>query len=139
MDFYTPQERDDAARTLAFLRELSADFGNEFIVIGGWALHAYRAQNLSRQAEAMVSYQAQGTLRDRYPITKNARMHKEQFVGPSGHDVDLYVENQHALAVSFRELQAGAKEKEGLWVACPEHLVVLKLAAARNRSHTPKG
>ena len=122
-----------------FLVDLSEHFEREFIVIGGWAVHAYGAKNYSLDGDAMISYEVQGTLRDSYEVTKNARMHKEQFRCPTGDDIDLYVERQHRLPVPFAELQAYCRLQAGMWVACPEHLLILKLGAWRDRGHTPKG
>jgi hypothetical protein len=123
----------------SFLEELCASFGKEFIVIGGWAVYSYNARNLTFDGVAVISYEVQGCLRDSYAVTKNARMKKEQFVGPTGHDIDLYVERQHGLPVDYGELHAYAKQRADLWVACPEHLITLKLEAARDRQGSPKG
>lgn len=86
----------------------------------------------------MVTYEVQGTLRDAFEVTRNRPMHKEQFRAPTGEDIGLYVERQHRLRVPFAELQAYCRLMEGIWVACPEHLVVLKLPASHERANTPK-
>ena len=36
-------------------------------------------------------------------------------------------------------IQAFAEKKNGLWVACAEHLVILKLDALKSRRHSDKG
>ena len=108
-------------------------------MIGGWAVHAYGAKDLSFDGDAMVSLVAHGTLRDEYELTRNSRMQKEQFTAPTGHSIDLYVEHQHGLKVPFDELQAFCQQKDGLFVPCPEHLLILKLVAAKGRAGSAKG
>lgn len=122
-----------------FLEEMCGIFGKEFIVIGGWAVHAYECKAKSLDGDAMVSFAAEGTLRDSYIVTKNARMKKSQFLCEAGCDIDLYVEHQHGLRIPFDELQAYSRTIGKLETACPEHLLILKLDAYRARKHTPKG
>ena len=130
---------DDALRIRDFLVELCADLAPDFVVIGGWAAYAHGSGQLSLDGDALISYVALGTLRDRFEVTPNHRMHKEQFRGPTGHDIDLYVERMHGLPVPFDEAQACAQERDGLRVVCPEHLTILKLAAERDRRGSAKG
>ena len=94
---------------------------------------------LSLDGDAFISYPALGTLRDLYEVTPNHRMKKEQFRGPTGHDIDLYVERLHGLAVPFDEAQACAQQRGGLRVVCPEHLTILKLKAQADRRGSGKG
>lgn len=132
-------EEHEALRIRDFLAELCADLAPEFIVIGGWAAFAHGSGQLSLDGDALISYSALGTLRDLYEVTPNHRMHKEQFRGPTGHDIDLYVERMHGLAVPFDEAQACAQQHDGLLVICPEHLTILKLKAEAERRGTGKG
>jgi hypothetical protein len=129
----------DPAEIKKFLQEMCETFGRDFIVIGGWAIHSYNCKPYSFDGDAMISCEAAGTLRDSFIVTKNARLKKSQFICEAGCDIDIYIENQHGLAVPFEEMQAHAKEKDGMIVACVEHLIVLKLKAIENRGHTPKG
>jgi hypothetical protein len=129
----------DPQKIKEFLEEMCGAFQDEFIVIGGWAVNAHKCKDHSYDGDAMVSYEVEGTLRDSYIITKNSRLKKSQFLSPAGCDIDLYIENQHSLPVDFSELQAYAQKIDNLVVACPEHLIILKVAAAQNRTNTPKG
>lgn len=128
-----------AVRIRDFMVELCADLSPDFIVIDGWASYAHGSGQLSLDGDALISYVALGTLRDRYNVTPNARMRKEQFRGPTGHDIDLYVERMHGLPVSFEEAQACAQERDGLLVVCPEHLTILKIGAEADRRGSAKG
>ena len=132
-------EEQDAIRIRDFLVELCADLAPDFVVIGGWAAFAHGSGQLSLDGDAFISYPALGTLRDLYEVTPNHRMKKEQFRGPTGHDIDLYVERMHGLAVPFDEAQACAQHRGGLLVICPEHLTILKLKAHAERRGSGKG
>lgn len=134
-----PDEKAEALRIRDFLAELCADLAPDFVVIGGWAAYAHGSGQLSLDGDAFISYAALGTLRDLYEVTPNHRMKKEQFRGPTGHDIDLYVERLHGLAVPFDEAQACAQQRGGLRVICPEHLTILKLKAEADRRGSGKG
>ncbi len=132
-------EEQEALRIRDFLVELCADLAPDFVVIGGWAAYAHGSGQLSLDGDALISYVALGTLRDRFEVTPNPRLKKDQFRGPTGHDIDLYVERFHGLPVAFDEAQACAQERGGLRVVCPEHLTILKLSAEADRRGTGKG
>lgn len=134
----SPDNYEFAAQIKAHLQRVSESLGKEFIVIGGWAVHAHGASQLSLAGDAMISVIANGVLRDEFIVTPNPRLGKQQYQA-DGFDVDLYVEHQHKLRVSFDEIQAHAVQREGMWVACPEHLLILKCGAISNRGATPKG
>lgn len=118
---------------------MTETFGNEFITIGGWAVNAYRCKGKSLDGDAMISFQTEGSLRDSYILEKNARMKKSQMLCEANCDIDLYVEHQHGLKVPFEEVQAYCQKREGLIVPCPEHLLLLKLQAFKERKNCPKG
>ncbi|HRI12283.1 MAG TPA: hypothetical protein PLX89_04690 [Verrucomicrobiota bacterium] len=132
-------DEQTALRIRNFLVELSTDLAPDFVVIGGWAAYAHGSGQLSLDGDALITYAALGTLRDRFEVTPNHRMKKEQFRGPTGHDIDLYVERMHGLPVAFDEAQACSQVRGGLRVVCPEHLTILKLSAESDRRGTGKG
>lgn len=123
------------------LRDLTAKFAEQpcLIVIGGFAIKTYGAERFSQDGDIMVDFRTLGELRDQFILHKNPRLGKEQFLLSTGAEVDVYVENQHRFRVPFDEIQAYATRRDDLWVACPEHLLVLKLDAAKDRRHTDKG
>jgi hypothetical protein len=47
---------------------LCADLAPDFVVIGGWAAYAHGSGQLSLLGDALISYPALGTLRDRYEV-----------------------------------------------------------------------
>jgi hypothetical protein len=130
-----------AERIEKFLQELTAKMAEKptLVVIGGFAVRAHGSRRFSHDGDIMVDYRTHGELRDQFTLYRNPRLGKEQFLTPFGADVDVYVENQHKLRVPFDEIQAFAEKKNGLWVACAEHLVVLKLDALKSRRHSDKG
>lgn len=135
----SPDEEQTALRIRDFLAELCVDLAPDFVVIDDWAAYAHGSGQLSLDGDALISYVALGTLRDIYEVTPNQRMRKEQFRGPTGHDIDLYVERMHGLAVPFDEAQACAQQRGGMLVICPEHLTILKLKAEQDRRGSGKG
>ncbi|MBV9392322.1 MAG: hypothetical protein JOY96_10560, partial [Verrucomicrobia bacterium] len=139
MSIFLAMSVADPLQIRSFLVELCQGLHPDFIVIGGWAVYAYSPYKMSLDGDAIISYAAEGTLRDSFEVTKNLRMKKSQFLSPLGIDIDLYVENQHSLPVSFAEAQAYSRQIEGLTVVCPEHLLVMKLRAALQRGTTAKG
>jgi hypothetical protein len=122
-----------------FLIETTNQFGDEFITIGGWAVNAYACKGKSLDGDAMISFQTEGTLRDFHILEKNPRMKKSQLLCPAGCDIDLYVEHQHGLKIPFEEVQAYHQKRQGLNVPCPEHLLILKLEAFKERRNSAKG
>jgi hypothetical protein len=127
-----------ATRIYEHLMEMSAEYGNDFIVIGGWAAFAYGVKEVSFDGDAMVSHVALGAIRDEEVVIPNYRPRKSQYMR-DGFDVDLYVEHHHGLRVPFDEIQARALMVQNLNVPCPEHLFILKIDAARGRYGSEKG
>jgi hypothetical protein len=124
-----------------FLRELTEQYGEipAVIVIGGFAVRAHGATRFSHDGDIMVDMGTYAALRDQYTVYKAERLGKSEFRTPSNIEIDVYVENQHKLRVPFDEAQAYAVKKKGLWVACVEHLLILKLDALKDRGNTDKG
>jgi hypothetical protein len=126
-----------------FLQELTAEVAEKptLVVIGGFAMRAHGAKGFSHDGDIMVDQPTYGALRDRlrFNLSRNPRLGKNQFTAPAGFEVDVYVENQHKLRVPFDEVQAYGERKNNLWVACAEHLLILKLDALKDRRHTDKG
>ena len=123
-----------------FLRDLTERMAEQptLVVIGGFAVRAHGAKRFSHDADVMVDYRTYGELRDQYTLHRNPRLGKEQFTA-DGIETDVYVENLHKLTVPFDEIQAYAQRKNGIWIACEEHLLVLKLDALKERRHSDKG
>jgi len=131
----------EALKVEDFLRGLVAQSGGfpEIVVIGGYAVRAYGAMRFSHDGDIMVNMNAFSALRDQYNVTKTPRLGKAQFTTAFLVEIDVYVEQQHKLRIPFDEVQAYAVKKSEIWVACIEHLIVLKLDALKNRRNTDKG
>jgi hypothetical protein len=54
-------------------------------------------------------------------------------------EFDVYVDRLSRLVVPYDEIKAHAVTIEGIQVACPEHVLVLKLEALSDRKHSSKG
>jgi hypothetical protein len=118
----------------------------EAVFIGGVAvyLHTVRAAlaavppESSHDADFMISFSGYGALKDAEEITYNARLHKHQMlVGEV--EFDIYVERLNRLVVEYDEIVTCAESIEGVPVACPEHLLILKLEAYDSRWNSSKG
>ncbi len=127
----------------AIARKLSADYADA-VFIGGIAVSAHagrlgaRFQEASHDADLYISLVDKAALRDRYEVRRNSNLGKDSVL-IEGEDVDLYVEHQHPLGVPFGAIVAYAQEIDGVRVAALEHLLVLKLDAARDRMGSGKG
>lgn len=134
-------QAEKAAQVESFLKQLTAQMAElpTLVVIGGFAVRAHGAKRLSLDGDIMVTHSTHGELRDQFTLFKNPRLGKEQFSTPFGAEIDVYVEDQHKLRIPFDEIQAYVEKRNGLWVACAEHLLILKLDALRDRRHSDKG
>jgi hypothetical protein len=116
------------------------------VFIGGVAvfLHAINDTNTKDSAESshdadfMLSMADFGDLRDTDEVTANRRLNKHQIIR-KGIEFDVYVEHQNKLIVPYREAATNARRISGVNVACPEHLLVLKLVAQMDRAGSAKG
>lgn len=130
-------------RLLVLARRISRDF-SDAVFIGGIAVaqHAKRynpaLEESSHDADLYLSLAGKNEMRDRYEVSRNERLGKDSVL-VDGEDFDLYVERQHRLAVPYDEVFAHAEEIDGIRVAALEHLLVLKLDAARDRRGSAKG
>lgn len=127
----------------AIARMLTRDY-TDAVFIGGVAVSAHagrlgaRFQEASHDADLYLSLVGKAALRDRYEVRRNAHLGKDS-ASIEGEDVDLYVEHQHPLGVTFDAVVAHAEEIDGVRVAALEHLLVLKLDAAQDRMGSGKG
>jgi len=131
----------DHLATLA--RRITRDFPDA-VFIGGVAVaqHATRHNpalfESSHDADLYLSLAGKSEMRDRYEVSRNERLGKDSAL-IEGEDFDLYIERQHRLAVTYEEVFGYAEEVDGVRVAALEHLLVLKLDAARDRWNSAKG
>lgn len=124
-------------------RRLSEDFPDA-VFIGGVAVSAHarilgeRFQESSHDIDLYLSLQGKSAMRDLYEMSRNEKLGKHSAL-IEGEDVDIYVERQHPLGVPYDAVFSGSQMVGGIRAAALEHLLVLKLDAARNRWGTGKG
>ena len=124
-------------------RALTTDYGDA-VFIGGVAVscHASRLgsnyQESSHDADLYLSFAGKAAMRDRYEVWHDPKLQKDSTL-IEGEELDIYVERQHALGVQYPELFAASEEIEGIRVAALEHLLILKLDAAKSRWGSGKG
>jgi hypothetical protein len=133
-------------RLLGAAREIQEWFPEGVAFIGGVAVYAHAASRaetakfagMSHDADFMILLPDFADLRDIEVLTPNRRLGKQQF-SKDGFEFDVYVEGQHDLPVPAAEAVAWSQTRSELRVACPEHLLVLKLKAYEDRKGTGKG
>ena len=130
---------------LSTCKEFS-DLHPGLVYIGGIAvyLHAINSKSarqlaeFTHDADFYISMADMSDLRTTEELTANRRLNKHQLV-KSGFEFDIYTERQSSLIVPFDQVSAHAIDYDGIRVACPEHLLALKLEAYRDRRASSKG
>jgi len=136
----------DFEKLLAICNETGRLYEPGLIFIGGIAvyLHAINQPQVEPYAEATkdadvyISLASFSDMRDIEELSQNARLSKHEFQ-KGGFSFDVYTERQSSLPIPYSEIAAHAQEFSGVLVASPEHLLVLKLAAAVDRHASEHG
>ena len=126
--------------------EIAQDFPDGLVFIGGIAvyLHSLNFKETEALAETThdgdfyISISDMADLREIEELTSNRRLSKHQMI-KRGFEFDVHTERQAALAVPFDEVEAHSQTYDLFRVACPEHLLVLKMAAYKDRKGSVKG
>lgn len=134
------------AALMATVKDIQGWFPDGAVFIGGIAVYAYVASNeasasmaaTTHDADLMISVSDYADLRDLEVLTPNRRLGKQQFV-KNDFEFDVYVQGQSDLVIPVDEAVAHSRLVNGLRVACPEHLIILKMKAFEDRKGTPKG
>lgn len=110
----------------------------DFVLIGGWAIYLHTRAYKSKDIDIVVDYAQLLALRKKYSVSKNEFLKKYEIRG--GHfDIDIYLPKFSRLAVPAEELLQEYAMVEGMKVAQPEALALLKQAAYEARKGTIKG
>jgi hypothetical protein len=136
-------EWDDLWKTVV---EVQHGFEPSVVFIGRVAVFAHTMDSkefsefyaFSHDADLMISVGEYTDLKDIEQITSNKNLSKSQFY-KGGVEFDVYVEGQHKLPVPYDEVVSQSEMRNGVRVACLEHLVVLKIAAFKDRRGSAKG
>jgi hypothetical protein len=139
-------DQADWKRLLDTVSEIHKLFPDGVAFIGGIAVYAHMMDAeggvglaaMSHDGDLMIRLVDFSDLRDLEMLTPNRRLGKQQFV-KSGFEFDVYVENQHDLAVPADEVIAWSDIRHGIRVACLEHLLILKMKAYEDRAGSSKG
>ena len=133
-------------RLVSLCHEIGRLYEPGLIFIGGIGvyLHAINAGDLKELAEATkdadlyISISGFSELREIEELSPNPRLNKHEF-RKGGFSFDVYTERHSSLPVPYAEVAADAREYDGVKVAAPEHLLVLKLDAAVDRKGSEHG
>jgi hypothetical protein len=125
-------------------RFITSEYGDA-VFIGGVAVSCHasrlgsRFQESSHDGDFYISLMGKAAMRDRYEVRRNNTNIIKDSVLIEGEELDVYVEHQHSLGIQFPEIFAASEVIEGIRVAALEHLLILKLDAAKDRWGTGKG
>jgi hypothetical protein len=127
-------------------RELVELAGNEIVFIGGVAVYLHakrrRASKLSPEVthdiDTALSLVANDTVRHEFQVVTNPRLQKSQTT-INGIEVDMYVEYRSGLRFDYQELAQYAVKAGKFNIASLGHLLLLKVAALRDRHASSKG
>jgi hypothetical protein len=142
-----PMDPKEWKRLLEAVDDIQEWFPDGIAFIGGIAVYAHvmaaaaeiaKFAAMSHDADFMILLPDFADLRDIEVLTPNRRLGKQQF-SKAGFEFDVYVEGQHDLPVPADEVIAWSQIKQNLRIACPEHLLILKLKAYEDRRGTGKG
>ena len=136
----------DFNRLVSLCHEIGRLYEPGLIFIGGIGvyLHAVNTPGLAELAEMTqdadlyISISGFSDLREIEELSANARLSKHEF-RKNGFSFDVYTERHSRLPVPYAEVAADAREYDGVKVAAPEHLLVLKLEAAVERKGSEHG
>ncbi len=133
-------------RLLSICHDLSVQYPNDIIFIGGVAvyLHSIHLPEVEELAETThdadfyISISAMGDLRDDEEVVANARFSKHQ-ITRGGFEFDIYTERHSKLLIPYGDVSSKAISYESIRAACLEHLLALKIEAFGNRRASAKG
>ncbi len=139
-------EQEDWVELWKQAQELQSWFPEGVVFIGGVATAAYSSEikdlvidiPFSHDVDLMISMPDYTNLKDIEAITPSRSFSKAMFI-KAGFEFDVYVENVHGLPVPYSESAADSVVMSGLRVASIGHMIVLKLAAWKDRKNSPKG
>ena len=136
----------DFERLMRACADLASRYPDGLVFIGGIAvyLHAVNTPQaadlaeFTHDADLYLSLADMGDLRDAQTLTPNRRLSKHQLI-LDGFEFDVYTERLSSLPVPYDAVMAHAVGHGELRCACPEHLVVMKIEAYRDRRASTKG
>lgn len=126
--------------------EIAEDFPAGLAFIGGIGVYLH-CRNLketeslaetTHDADFYISMVDMSDLRDLEEVTPNRRLSRHQLI-KRGFEFDIYTERQSNLRIPYDEVMAHSQSYDIFRVACPEHLLVLKLIAYKDRKGSVKG
>lgn len=139
-------ENNEFKEIMKISRETSEGFSPDVIFIGGIATYQHATQNsyiqdfasITHDGDFMISKAEYGDLKEIESMSINRRLSKSQFTR-GVLEFDVYVEDVHTLPITYQEAKEFSIEIDGINVACPEHILVMKKDAYLSRRGTEKG
>jgi len=111
----------------------------KFIVIGGWGIYLWTKLHKSKDIDiALTDIKEISYLKQKYDLKKNENLKKYE-ISFDEIDVDIYVPYFSKLPIPIEDLKNYSTRIEGLTVAKPEVLLILKQGAEFERKESVKG
>lgn len=110
----------------------------KFILIGGWAAFLWTRTHKSKDIDIVVDLAGLNALRSEFEVQKNERMRKYE-IRMEKFDIDIYLPFYSRLAIPLQDLGNYCQSVEGIKLANPQALLILKQAAEIDRRGSTKG
>lgn len=133
-------QEDEWSHVWRIVHAFAQDYEEDVVLIGGVAvyLHLLAAARKdlpvesTHDADLYVALASWSDIREHYSVEANRRLTKHQIVIDDV-EFDIYLENHNGLRVAYADLREASVVLSGVRVAGLEHLLLLKLDAARDR------
>ncbi len=110
-----------------------------FILIGGWAVYLLTKLHKSKDVDIVLEdFKSLDYFKKKYNLKKNEHLKKYE-IQFDEIDVDVYVPFYSRLAIPVEKIKRYATKVEGIKVAKPEALLILKQGAEMERKESVKG
>ena len=111
----------------------------KFVLIGGWAAYIWTKTHKSKDIDLVIEgFEDLSYLKKEYDLRKNDSLKKYE-IKLEEIDIDVYAPFFSKLAIPPEDIQSLSTTVEGIRVATPEALLVLKQGAEIDRSSSIKG
>lgn len=140
----TASKGDEWNRVLTGVEMFTRRFQGHTVAIGGMAIymHTLHARDIpteqTHDADFYISKQAVKAIMGGLGLTKNEWLNKYQTI-VNGIEFDLYAERQNSMRLDYQEIRKDSVVVDGIRIAHPEHLILLKLDALKELGDSPRG
>lgn len=110
----------------------------DIVVIGGWAVYLHTKAIKSKDIDIIVDFETLNKLKSYHNLKKNESLQKYE-TKIDNTSVDIYVPHYSRFPIPLDEITSNTTKMEGIVIAKPEVLLILKQAAELDRRDSVKG